>query len=167
MAPLLEGDFSFPSLTAVAKYAFNADSAATSISSIHAPNVASVGERAFFNCTALSNVVIRGGGALGANCLRGIKPGADVRFTGEAPASIGATALVPVGSNPAYIRVLVSHARHLDGWEGKYTALTDGDRARADYPGRRTKGRVKNNADTAMAWLVDADHAKQTIFSVQ
>ena len=32
---------------------------------------------------------------------------------------------------------------------------------------RGVSGRVKNNADTAMAWLVDADTRKQTVISVQ
>ena len=160
----LEGEFTFPALTSLGSSAFPK----SKITAFRAPRLESVGKETFANCTVLSNVVIRGGGTLGDQCMNGLKSGATVRFTGAAPASIGSTALNTVSGAAEYIVVLVERSRHLAGWEGKYAPLTDTDRNRTDFPGeKRTLGRVRNSNGTANAWLVNDDHATQTIFIVQ
>ena len=166
-ARVLTGAFECPALTTIGSSVFAGSVGAPRITSFYAPRLKDVSASAFKGCGQLGSVTLCGGGTLGDNCLYDIKAGATVRFMGAAPTSIGSNSFYPVGSNPAYIVVLVARSRHLAGWEGKYAPLTDNDRARTDFPGKRTQGRVKNSNDTAMAWLVDDDHAAQTIFIVQ
>ena len=166
----LEGDFYCPALTNLGTAAFYR----AKITSFRAPKLESVAARAFNYCPAISNVVIRGGGAFGDNCLNGTSVnGAIINVLGPAPASIGANAILAT-SNHAYPQVRVAHTRDVDGWETLAGAtFTPFETAKAnathkkylgDTPEKRTKGLITGRGTF---WLVDADYAKQTILSLQ
>ena len=135
-----------------------------------------VGQQAFANCTALTNVTLLGGGVLGNNSIRNVKSGAILRFLGEAPSSVLTNAITAFSGN--YPQIHVSRVRNLAGWtvardDLAFTPLASvaaADEAKlGDSPPRRTLGLITglDTANGIRAWLVDADTRKQTIISVR
>ena len=170
---LLTGDFDLPLVTSLPADVF---SGARQITSVRAPQASDVGASAFYNCTALTNVTLLGGGVLGNNSIRNVKSGAILRFLGEAPSSVLTNAITAFSGN--YPQIHVSRVRNLAGWtvardDLAFTPLASvaaADEAKlGDSPPRRTLGLITglDTANGIRAWLVDADTRKQTIISVR
>ncbi len=166
----LEGDFLCPALTNLGDQAFQR----AQITSFRAPRLSSVGTSAFANCTALSNVVIRGGGTLGNSCISGMTVhGAIINVLGAAPTSIGTTAIA-AANYYAYPQVRVARASEIDGWENlDGVTFTPFETAKehatykrwlGDTPEKRTKGLITGRGTF---WLVDADYNKRTFLIVR
>ena len=170
---LLTGDFDLPLVTNLPAGVF---SGARKITSVRAPQASDVGASAFYNCTALTNVTLLGGGVLGNDSIRNVQSGAILRFFGEAPSSVLTNAITAASGN--YPQIHVSRVRNLAGWTAArddlaFTPLTSvaaADEAKlGDSPPRRTLGLITglDTGNGIRAWLVDADTRKQTVISVQ
>ena len=192
----LTGDFKFPACkTLDTKYSFrgtkitsiklpacvsicqNAFNSCTKLTNVLA-YATSLGEGVFSGASSLKTISFtnpKGLSSLPSSVFNGANALTDIWYYGtNAPASIGSSVF---NVSSPYPKIHVRNNNDIEGWEALANrvavtsdptkALTASDKARSDYPGRRTIGFISSSSSKNYAWIVKWPVDITTFFMVR